>query len=258
MSKRTCTRGQVVGGGRALGRMSWRTAAVALALLAAGCSVPNQSHCGNQKGDATCAERDPKRPYCSLCEASNDGCVAEPVTVEACHRESDSGAPVSTTTTTGTPTSTGTPTTSTSEPDTSTSTTTSTSTSTSTTTSTSTSTSTTEWTTSTTADTSTSEDTSTTTEAAGDTTTTEAESTTIVGPYCGNNIAEAGETCDGTDLKGKDCASFPSAYGGGTLACNNKCDAFVFGGCCKVAGVMCSKGSDCCSGTCGILSKRCN
>lgn len=84
--------------------MSWRAYTAALALLAGGCSIPNQSHCGNQAGDSSCAERDPARPYCNLCEASNNGCVAEPVAAEACHRESDSGAPPSTTTTTGTTT----------------------------------------------------------------------------------------------------------------------------------------------------------
>src|SRR5574338_226017 len=99
--------------------MSFRAFAVmAAALLGPACSVPNQGHCGNQDGDSTCLTRDPNKPYCSLCEASNDGCVAEPVTAEACHMMSDSGAagtsttaPGTTAPTTGSGTTTGTTTT---------------------------------------------------------------------------------------------------------------------------------------------------
>jgi hypothetical protein len=42
-----------------------------------------------------------------------------------------------------------------------------------------------------------------------------------VNPYCGNNILEFGEQCDGTDLGGQTCVSL--GYGGGTLVCNTSC-----------------------------------
>lgn len=61
-----------------------------LALL--GCSIPNDAHCGNREGDATCQARGGSTPYCSLCVGDNDGCVAAPVTEAMCRRESDSGA----------------------------------------------------------------------------------------------------------------------------------------------------------------------
>lgn len=49
----------------------------------------------------------------------------------------------------------------------------------------------------------------------------------ISGSYCGNNILETGEQCDGTDLGGKTCNSLLSPlYGGswtGTLSCQSGC-----------------------------------
>lgn len=42
------------------------------------------------------------------------------------------------------------------------------------------------------------------------------------GAVCGNNLAEAGESCDGTDLAGATCVSRGFAQGG-TLACNANC-----------------------------------
>jgi hypothetical protein len=243
--------------------MSLKTLAALLAAFAAGCSVTNESHCGNQSGDVSCAARDPERPFCSLCEASNDGCVAEPVTVEACHRESDSGPPATVTdgSTTATASTSTTPTTSTGpttgtteQPDTSTGTTTTTATSTS-------SSTTDETTTTTTLETTTTDSSSTTL----DTSTTEVgtsadttDSTTMVGPVCGNNVAEAGELCDGTDLKGKGCVDYPALYGGGDLACSANCKAYDFAGCCKLTGVNCTAASQCCSEQCPLLVGKCN
>lgn len=200
--------------------MFFRALAVLVALLGQACSVPNKSHCGNLDGDATCVARDPARSYCSVCEAANDGCVAEPVTQESCHLASDSGAAASTQgPMTSTGATTGTPTTGTG-------------TETSTGTGTSTSTSTT--------------GTGTTEMSSG----TDSSGTTTPVPMCGNDVAEQGETCDGADLNGKGCADFPNLYGGGDLLCKADCKAYDFSGCCKVEGVECSNGDECCSGKC--------
>lgn len=40
-------------------------------------------------------------------------------------------------------------------------------------------------------------------------------------PTCGNNIKEAGEACDGTDLNGASCSNF--GFSNGTLACYGNC-----------------------------------
>lgn len=42
---------------------------------ACACTIPNETHCGNQRGDATCAERFGAPMYCDVCVAVNDGCV---------------------------------------------------------------------------------------------------------------------------------------------------------------------------------------
>lgn len=59
-------------------------AALAGLWLASACRQLNESHCGNQDEDATCKQRDMTLPYCNLCVATNDGCVAEPATEPAC------------------------------------------------------------------------------------------------------------------------------------------------------------------------------
>lgn len=207
---------------------------VSLASLGA-CLVPNISHCGNLDGDATCLMRDPGRPHCSLCEASNDGCVAEPVTVEGCHKESDSGAAGSTaaSATTSTPT-TSAASTGIGPGTTSTGTSTGTGASTGTTEGTSTSTSTSTGT-STTAD---------TTETPG------TGSSTTGGPVCGDGKAEGNEACDETDLKGKNCADVDEWYGGGKLACNDTCDSYVEVNCCRKSGKPCVLAAQCCSNSC--------
>jgi hypothetical protein len=81
-----------------LRRRSLEFVAAALLGLMTGCI--DSSHCGYDRGDATCVERDPRQPHCDLCTAKNDGCVAVmPVDLE-CVRASD--APATTTATTAT------------------------------------------------------------------------------------------------------------------------------------------------------------
>jgi len=46
---------------------------------------------------------------------------------------------------------------------------------------------------------------------------------------CGNDAAERGERCDGSDLAGQTCESL--GYSGGTLRCAGTCDAFDTGQC---------------------------
>ena len=71
---------------------------------------------------------------------------------------------------------------------------------------------------------------------------------------CGNNVAECGEVCDGTDLGGESCSS--QGCLGGTLACNPSCDGYDISSCtdcavCDNDGV-CELGEDCngCPGDC--------
>ncbi|MCX7589879.1 MAG: hypothetical protein N2Z85_03005 [Patescibacteria group bacterium] len=45
--------------------------------------------------------------------------------------------------------------------------------------------------------------------------------TASVNPWCGDNILEFGEQCDGFDLGGQTCLGL--GYGGGILACNSSC-----------------------------------
>lgn len=62
-----------------LGAGAWLGAA-----LAFGCVRQNEAHCANADGDATCRERSPSRPVCSICydPGGVDGCAAEPVAAE--------------------------------------------------------------------------------------------------------------------------------------------------------------------------------
>lgn len=48
---------------------------------------------------------------------------------------------------------------------------------------------------------------------------------------CGNAAAEYGEACDGSDLRGKTCATEAPATPWGALACSGTCDAFDPSGC---------------------------
>ncbi len=172
---------------------AWR--AVFALVLSAGCTVPNASHCGNIDGDLTCLQRGTGR-YCSVCEAANDGCVSEPVdgaclpSVTGITTEAASGE--ESTASTSAHTSTGAdPTATVASSDGSTSL----------------------------------EDTSAST---GDTQSS-SESTTSGPATCGNDIAEGDEVCDGTDLRGKTCAS--EHLGTGELACGPFCDALDASGC---------------------------
>jgi hypothetical protein len=59
--------------------------------------------------------------------------------------------------------------------------------------------------------------------------------------YCGDDIASSAETCDGTDLDGKDCTNCgEGTCGGGMnpggLACAATCDAFDTSGCTTASG----------------------
>lgn len=51
--------------------------------------------------------------------------------------------------------------------------------------------------------------------------TTTSVNATIKISVCGNGVAEGGEDCDNTDLKGKTCTSL--GYGSGTLSCDISC-----------------------------------
>ena len=48
-------------------------------------------------------------------------------------------------------------------------------------------------------------------------------------PFCGNNIREGSEVCDGTDLNGNACTTF--GYVSGNLACNGSCTGYDTSGC---------------------------
>lgn len=240
---------------------------LAFAALVGACSQPNQNHCANLDGDATCNTRSVDTPYCSRCVAENDGCVAEPVTDNTCEVGSTSLAPMTSTTapTTSTGTSTGTAETTVSvDPVTSTTTTTAPTTSTTTDPTTSTSTTTTgDTTTTTTGDTSTgtsdtstgdtstgtTADTTTDTTTTTDTSATSTDETTVDGPVCGDNVQEDPETCDGADLNGLTCVSKnPVKYSGGSLKCTEACDAYDEAGCCLSQGQQCApnSGQKCC------------
>lgn len=66
----------------------------------------------------------------------------------------------------------------------------------------------------------------------GDTPTTGAPTTNPTAvDNCGDNAVDDGETCDGTDLAGKQCSDLDAAYIGGTLACAANCGSFDASGC---------------------------
>jgi Zn-dependent metalloprotease len=72
------------------------------------------------------------------------------------------------------------------------------------------------------------------------------------GGFCGDNMIDPGETCDGTDLGGETCIS--QGCTGGTLACESDCSAFDTSGCTGCAcfdpgeGQPCTSTTVCCSG----------
>ncbi|MCA9655753.1 MAG: hypothetical protein H6712_08305 [Myxococcales bacterium] len=59
--------------------------------LQGSCVRLNEAHCANAEGSATCRERSPDRPYCSLCyePGGPDGCTDEPLSSE-CRADPDS------------------------------------------------------------------------------------------------------------------------------------------------------------------------
>jgi hypothetical protein len=66
----------------------------------------------------------------------------------------------------------------------------------------------------------------------------EGEQETIPPPTCGNNTTEAGETCDGADLNGFDCASFTPRFTSDTLRCRPDCLGYDITGCVEGAAVV--------------------
>jgi len=63
------------------------TAALAFSIgLVAACKVPNLDHCLHKATDANawCEEEHPELPFCSPCEAENNGCVDTEPTEEGC------------------------------------------------------------------------------------------------------------------------------------------------------------------------------
>jgi len=61
----------------------------ALALSAVGCVRDNADHCVHREQDLTCRQEHPDLPYCSRCEANNDGCVAAPEEDPRCWLEEE-------------------------------------------------------------------------------------------------------------------------------------------------------------------------
>ena len=55
-------------------------------LLGAGCRAENLDHCLHraEDADAWCSVNHSGTPYCSPCEATNNGCVAEAPSADAC------------------------------------------------------------------------------------------------------------------------------------------------------------------------------
>jgi hypothetical protein len=60
--------------------------------------------------------------------------------------------------------------------------------------------------------------------------------------YCGNNIKEFGEMCDGTDLNGETCVN--NGFIGGTMACSSNCNTFDANECTKCGDGICNNFED--------------
>jgi hypothetical protein len=225
-------------------QQTWFAAIVAVLIV--GCVRLDESHCANQDGDATCAERDPAQAFCSACTATNDGCVAEsvaPECVPTADTESSTGATSIATTLDDDgiddddgddPSMTSNPVGGSDE---------------------TIGEATTAALTTTASSSSSDEDGSTSFPSSTDTgETSSAESSSDTGPECGNGIQEGDEQCDKMDLNGESCASLPETKGPGALACDEfcmfnttQCDA------CTPALGLCATDDDCCAGTCGVV-----
>jgi hypothetical protein len=83
--------------------VNWLSCLAVLVISVVACRIPNEEHCGRQLGDATCIDRDPARPYCSVCEAEHDGCVESlaPISAECRPDGSEASAETSGVTTEG-------------------------------------------------------------------------------------------------------------------------------------------------------------
>ena len=196
-----------------------RSLALIIAVGLGACTGKNADHCNFRGGDSFCGTSQETRPYCSVCEASFDGCVAEAPSSECLPEGSSSAATVVS--------------------DTASSTSTSTSTS-STGESTSTSSTTDGTTTSSTSSTSTSDGTTTSTSTSDDS----SSSTTEAPPECGNGELDENEVCDGDLFGGKTCLDFN--WTGGKLQCSRDCNAIDQSMCCQGAGSECAGNKPCC------------
>jgi hypothetical protein len=58
-------------------------------------------------------------------------------------------------------------------------------------------------------------------------------------PVCGDDAIDPGESCDGSDLAGEDCAT--QGFDGGALACNDDCLGFDAAGCFDFSGACCEE-----------------
>jgi cysteine-rich repeat protein len=67
--------------------------------------------------------------------------------------------------------------------------------------------------------------------------------------FCGDNVAEGAEPCDGNDLNGATCASIGQGFVDGDLACNGTCSGWVTTGCrAPVCGDGLAEGAEPCDG----------
>lgn len=75
-------------------------------------------------------------------------------------------------------------------------------------------------------------------------------------PPCGNGAIDDGETCDGTDLGGADCASLMLGYGGGTLHCRPNCAEWDLSSCLLADGEPCTENAQCAGGLCWTEAEK--
>ncbi len=67
---------------------------------------------------------------------------------------------------------------------------------------------------------------------------------------CGDDTAEGGELCDGSDLDSQECTTIGQGFIGGTLACNGSCNGWLTTGCTSpTCGDDNAEGNEVCDGT---------